>query len=73
MFLLAYKGYKRLDTDKIYQFSDNIVANLAGVFTIGVALFPSAPMEPSKNDEIIAIVHVVSSAFFLFTKTHPPM
>ena len=72
VFLLAYKGYKRLDTDKIYQFSDNIVANLAGVFTIGVALFPSAPMEPSKNDEIIAIVHVVFSAFFLFTKTHPP-
>ena len=81
VFLLAYQGYKRLDTDKIYQFLDNIVANLAGVFTIGVALFPSAPMEPSKNDEIIAIAHVAFSAlvlaslayfaFFLFTKTHP--
>ena len=38
VFLLAYKGYKRLDRDKIYQFSDNIVNNLAGVFTFGVAL-----------------------------------
>jgi len=82
VFLLAYKGYKRLDTDKIYEFSDNIVANLARVFAIGVALFPSAPEIASQNDEIIAKVHVVFSAlflaslayfaFFLFTKTHPP-
>ena len=50
VFLLAYKGYKRLDTDKVYEFSDNIVANLAGVFAIGVGLFPSAPANPSPND-----------------------
>ena len=82
VFLFAYKGYQRLKTDKIYEFSDNIVANLAGVFAIGVALFPSAPENASKNDEIIAMIHVVFAAlflaslayfaFFLFTKTHHP-
>ena len=41
VFLLAYKGYKRLDTDKIYQFSDNIVANLAAC-SLSVSPFSQA-------------------------------
>ena len=41
VFLPAYKGYKRLDTDKIYQFSDNIVANLAAC-SLSVSPFSQA-------------------------------
>ena len=82
VFLLAYKGYQRLDTDKIYEFPDNIVANLAGGFAIGVALLRSVRRSAWEKGAIIAIVHLVFSAlfwaslayfaFFLFTKTHPP-
>jgi len=81
VFLLAYKGYPRLNTDKGYEFSDNVVGNFAGVFAIGVAFFPTRPENASDLDRIFGIVHFACAglffaalayfAFFLFTKTHP--
>ena len=78
VFLLAYIGYKPLDTEKV---SDNIVANLAGVLALGVAFSPTPPANPSGLDYIFGIVHFASAgllflalayfAFFLFTKTGP--
>lgn len=72
LLLFAYRGY---DT------TDNLVANLAGLFAIGVALFPTLPANYSEVDQVIGIVHIVSLVLFLlilayfplvlFTKTHP--
>ena len=81
VFLLAYKGYPLLNTDKAYEFSDNVVGNFAGVFAIGVAFFPTRPENASDLDRIFGIVHFACAglflaalayfAFFLFTKTYP--
>jgi hypothetical protein len=72
VFLLFYR-YKDLDI---------VFAVLAGVFAVGVALFPAAPKaNPTPTDKIIGQVHYLSAALFfltlavislfLFTKTDP--
>ena len=78
VFLIAYKGHPPA---KAYEISDNIVANIAGVFAIGVALFPTRPKDFSDLEGIVGIIHVVCAglfllalayfAIFLFTKTVP--
>ena len=60
---------------------DNMVANFAGLFAIGLALFPTAPDTPTPTEELISYVHYFCaiSLFYclsyiplcLFTKTVP--
>lgn len=70
-FLLSYRGYER---------ADNIAGNLACLFALGVALFPTGrSADPTGMAKTIAIVHFVCAAAFfgtliyfclaLFTKT----
>ncbi len=64
-FLFAYRGYDP---------QDNVAGNLAGVFALGVALFPN-----SDAGSLTAALHYISAAalfltlayfsYFLFTKT----
>lgn len=73
VFLMSYRGYER---------SDEIAGDLACVFALGVALFPTTPeISPSALDRIVGGVHLLSAACFLLTlayfslvlfrKTHP--
>ena len=71
LFLLSYKGYDR---------HDDIFGNLACMFAIGVALFPTTTADVTASGaRIIGYVHLVFAtlffltltyfSFFLFTKT----
>lgn len=73
VFLLSYRGYERID---------DIAGNLACVFAVGVALFPTDPPSGATPLQItIGHVHLTFAALFfltlayfslvLFTKTHP--
>lgn len=72
VFLFAYRGYGAWD---------NILTNAAGVFAIGVALFPTAPVNPSSRARDIGYIHFACAgllfavlaviALWLFTKTEP--
>ena len=73
VFLFSYRGYER---------SDDIAGDLACVFAIGVALFPTARDDPAAADAgLIGQLHLVFAALFfltlmyfslfLFTKTDP--
>lgn len=72
-FLLSYRGYERID---------NVAGNLACLFAVGVAFFPTAPkIVTARSEEVIGAVHLVFAALFfltliyfslfLFTKTKP--
>lgn len=72
-FLFSYEGYER---------ADNIAGELACVFAIGVALFPTSPDGAAGPvADIISVVHLVFAGLlfltlayfclFLFTKTDP--
>lgn len=41
LFLWAYKGYKRDEKDSKYMLHDNPAGNLAALFALGVAFFPT--------------------------------
>jgi hypothetical protein len=72
VFLFAYSGYDRWD---------NLLTNSAGIFAIGVALFPTAPVNPSARGRDIGYVHLTCAgllfavlaviALWQFTKTEP--
>jgi hypothetical protein len=72
VFLFAYRGYDAWD---------DILTNAAGVFAIGVALFPTAPPNPSPRARDIGYVHLTCAgllfavlaviALWQFTKTVP--
>ncbi|WKZ34415.1 MAG: hypothetical protein QY332_12410 [Anaerolineales bacterium] len=73
VFLLSYKGYEP---------QDNWAGNLASLFAIGVALFPTTPAKAGPNTwDWVGSLHLVFAALFfltliyfslfLFTKTHP--
>jgi drug/metabolite transporter (DMT)-like permease len=76
VFLLSYRGYES---------KDRIAGNLACVFAIGTALFPTAPdvMNPTHMDNVKGAIHFISAALFLltlayfslrlFTKTDPKL
>ena len=56
VFLFSYEGYTGKDDN------DNLVGNFAGVFAIGVALFPTdLPSDAKTPQTMIGIVHVVPS------------
>jgi len=59
VFLFSYKGYER---------KDDLAGNFASVSAIGVALFPTAPVnDPTSLQEIISNVHLVFAALFFLT------
>lgn len=73
VFLLSYKGYQR---------RDDWAGNLACIFAVGVAVFPTTPAaEPTALQKTIGAVHLTSASLFfltlayfslfLFTKTNP--
>ncbi len=73
VFLLSYKGYERKDA---------IAGDLACVFAVGIALFPTTPdVNPTSEAQTIGDVHLVFASLFfatvtyfslfLFTKTDP--
>lgn len=72
VFMGSYRGYERKDA---------LAGNLACIFAIGVALFPTAPENATSHEKTIAMVHAASAslffltisyfALFLFTKTDP--
>jgi len=75
VFLFAYRGYDNWDNINW----DNVLTNAAGVFAIGVALFPTAPVNPSAHARDISYVHLTCAgllfaalaviSFWLFTRT----
>jgi hypothetical protein len=73
VFLVSYRGYERIDA---------IAGDLASIFAVGVALFPTTPEgEATPREELIGWVHIsfaglffLTLAFFslaLFRKTNP--
>lgn len=72
VFLFAYRGY---------DVWDDILTDSAGIFAIGVALFPTAPVNPSSRARDIGYVHLACAgllfavlaviALWQFTKTVP--
>jgi hypothetical protein len=77
VFLFAYRGYDNWDNVNW----DNVLTNSAGLFAIGVALFPTAPVNPSAQARDISYVHLTCAgllfaalaviSFWLFTRTDP--
>ena len=68
LFMYAYKGYKNS--------ADNIAGNLACIFALGVALFPTSLPEQTKcinishNPEIISYFHFISATLFFLTLSY---
>ena len=72
VFLLSYQGYEP---------ADNLAGNLACIFAVGVALFPTSPAGASGVQTLVGYVHLTfASAYFLtlayfslalFRKTNP--
>jgi hypothetical protein len=72
VFLFAYRGYGGWD---------DALTDAAGLFAIGVALFPTAPVNPSARARDIGYVHLTCAgllfavlaviALWQFTKTEP--
>src|ERR1700712_5893190 len=71
VFFLSYR-YAKVDT---------LVSSLIGLAAIGVALFPTTPINPTPTDIAIGMVHFVCAtvfflalagySFFIFTRTDP--
>lgn len=73
IFLLLYRGYDS---------ADQTASSFAGIFAIGMAIFPTASAGPASNGaRLIGVVHFASTllfllsisyiSLFLFTKTNP--
>ena len=59
VFLMSYRGYER---------KDDIAGDLACVFALGVALFPTTPeVNVTSGDEVIGALHLIFAAGFLLT------
>ncbi|MEL6780264.1 MAG: DUF998 domain-containing protein [Cyanobacteria bacterium J06597_16] len=57
VFLFSYKGYGP---------KDNYAGNLASVFVIGTALFPTTPVNPTGLESALGTIHIVcATAYFL--------
>jgi hypothetical protein len=71
VFFLSYR-YAKVDT---------FVSSLIGLAAIGVALFPTTPINPTPTDMVIGTVHFVCAtvfflalagySYFIFTRTDP--
>ena len=58
VFLFSYRGYGR---------RDNVAGTLAGIFAIGVALFPTSRVEGAVARDTIGLLHLVFAALFFLT------
>jgi hypothetical protein len=59
VFLMSYRGYER---------KDDIAGDLACVFALGVALFPTTPdVHATPRDNIIGALHLLFAAGFFLT------
>ena len=59
VFLMSYRGYER---------KDDFAGNLACVFALGVALFPTAPaVSVTPRDNVVGALHLFFAACFLLT------
>ena len=64
-----------------YAKVDALVSSLIGVAAIGVALFPTTPVNPTPTEIVVGAVHLVCAtvfflalagySFFIFTRTDP--
>lgn len=71
LFLFAYRGYEKVD---------RITGYLGSIFALGVAFFPTTPVEPDDVDIWIGRLHLgfaglffctlIFFSLFLFTQTH---
>lgn len=62
VFLWSYRGYDR---------RDNIAANLACLFALGIAFFPATPgPDATRSQVILGRLHTISSAGFFLTLTY---
>jgi hypothetical protein len=52
LFMFYYKGYDKWD---------NRIGNLAGIFALGIAWFPTSPTEPQ---DVIGNIHLISASMF---------
>ena len=62
VFLFSYVGYAPEPDKKAYEPSDNLAGNLACVFALGVALFPT-----TSTNGGVRTVHLVSAAALFLT------
>ncbi len=59
VFLMSYRGYER---------KDDIAGDLACIFAIGAALFPTTPdVNPTSTDKFIGGLHLLFAALFFLT------
>ena len=72
LFMVCYKGHPKRDEDK--GFSDNVMTNLAGLFAMGVAIFPTTarfPLQDNLRSFIstgsVGNIHYIFAGLFFFT------
>lgn len=61
VFLFNYRGPDEGDN------RDNLAGNIACIFALGVALFPTTPTPPADYPKIMSMIHFGSAAIFLLT------
>ena len=65
VFLFSYRGYPERGTEW-WEISDNVAANVAGAFALGVALFPVARDNAPACQKAVGGVHMICAVgFFL--------
>ena len=59
VFLMSYKGYERKDA---------VAGDLACIFALGVALFPTTTnINPTSQDRLVGVLHYLSAVLFFLT------
>lgn len=74
VFLFSYRGYPSAgDQLRKPLISDNAAGNLAALFAVGVALFPTTPVSPIENQALIGRLHLGCAAAMFFTLAYFPL
>ena len=59
VFLMSYKGYERKDA---------VAGDLACIFALGIALFPTTTnINPTSQDRLVGVLHYLSAVLFFLT------
>ncbi|NKB88517.1 MAG: DUF998 domain-containing protein [Acidobacteria bacterium] len=58
VFLMAYRGYSP---------ADNLAGHLACLFAVGVGLFPTEPLDPDPQQELVGTIHLICAALLFVT------
>jgi len=61
VFMAAYRGYER---------KDDIAGDLACLFAVGVAFFPTTPDNPTHHEKLIGTLHLIFTALFFLTLSY---